>query len=178
MIGVNVVDEVKSGLSAGKEEDRHTEEEIFPADDGFETTAGRPLRDDRCAGLEDVGLGDGKRGAEEHHGHSHTEQHTADETVEHQEYVVSGSAVEVTAFATELVADGLKHEAQQYEHPQPIGAAEARGVEQGKRGEEGAAKHYERSEREFPLAAKRVDHQLTVGTVFTAAEHRLSALDE
>lgn len=103
---------------------------------------GNPARDHGRAGIEQVGLGDGEFCAEEEHGHGHAEQQAAHAAVDEQEAVVGAGAEEIAGLGAELIAHGLKDEAEQYEHPQPIGAAEAGGVKQGEGGEEGSAEHH------------------------------------
>ena len=59
----------------------------------------------------------------------------------------------------ELVADGLYHKGEQDDHPQPVGTAKAGGVEEGKRGKEGASEGDQCGEGELPLTACGIINQ-------------------
>ena len=78
--------------------------------------------------------------------------------VQHQEGAIGILAQQIPRLQLKFVADGLQHEAEEDNHPQPVGPAEAGTVEQGERGEEGASESNERRERKFPLAPRR-EHQ-------------------
>ncbi len=106
-----------------------TKEEVAPRGYGFESAGGRPARNHGAEGVENIGFCDCEFRAEEHASHGHAEEHAAHEAVCGEEEVVGACAVEVSAFAAEFIADGLKDEAHEDEHPQPVGAAEACGVE-------------------------------------------------
>lgn len=137
-----------------------------------------PLRDDGSCDIEDVGLAHGEGAAEEECSHGHAEEHAAHKSVEHQEEVVDAAAIDIAFLAAEFIADGMEHEAEKDEHPQPVGTAEAGAVEQGEGGEEGSAEDHEGGECEFPFAAEGVDDDLTAGFTQFARKHRLSAMDK
>ena len=88
------------------------------------------MRNYRRTEIEDVGLGDSKSAAEEHHAYSYSEKHAAEKTVEHQEAVIYTCAVDIAFLAAEFIAHRLKYEAHQNEHPEPVGTAETCAVEE------------------------------------------------
>ncbi len=78
-----------------RKKDSKAEKQVLPARNSLESVGRCPLRDYRCANVEDIGLGHGKRSAKEKHTHSYAEQYTAKEAVEEQEAVVDSCAVYV-----------------------------------------------------------------------------------
>ena len=109
---------------------------------GIETMGGiRPAGDDRRDGInidEIVLLDDEVR---------------SDDAVEGEEELERLRTEDVADLVLELIADGLQHECEEDNHPEPVGSAEAGGVEEGERGEEGTSERDERGERKFPLTA-------------------------
>ena len=116
--------------------------------------------------------------AKKHTSHSHTQQQWSENAVDAEQCVVEFGAVHITHFAPIFVGNGLNHETQQNEHPQPVGATETGGIEQGEGGEKGAAKGHQGGESEFPFSAHGMNHERAVVGIFHADEHRLSALHE
>ena len=75
--------------------------------------------------------------------------------------------------------DRLQHEAEQDQHPHPVGSSEAGGVEEGEGGEEGTAKRHQGREGELPFPPCRVhDHFLLRLILPKGEEERLPALNE
>ena len=53
-----------------------------------------------------------------------------------------------------LIADGLQHEGEENNHPEPVSAAEAGTIEKRERSKEGAAEGDEGGEGYLPLATR------------------------
>ena len=82
-------------------------------------------------------------------------------TIPGQDYKVSHEpAQQVAQFRLELVGDGLEHEGDKQQDPDPVGTAETGAVKQWERGEERSAERYERGESELPFPSCRIDDQL------------------
>ena len=65
------------------------------------------------------------------------------------------------------------------EHPEPVRAAETRGIKERKGGEQSAAEGDERGEGIFPLAAQYREHDFLLAVVpRKREEHGLAALHE
>ena len=114
-----------------------------------------PTADDRCEGLhvdKVVLLDDEVRALEEGGDSAPQEQRTYD-TVQGEEELEGLGTEEIADLILKLVADGLKHESEENEHPQPVGSAETGRVEEGEGGEEGTSEGNEGGEGEFPLTA-------------------------
>ena len=90
-------------------------------------------------------------------GYGTAEEQRADDAVEREEELERLRAEEVAYLVLELIADGLQHEGEEDNHPQPVGTAEAGGIEQGEGGEEGSAEGDERGEGELNLLQHDVD---------------------
>ena len=135
-----------------------------------------PLRNRGVLHVEDIALGHRELGTKEHRRHGYAQQHGAHDAVDEQQRVVETRAVDVARLGPVLITDGLDNETEQDEHPQPIGTAETRTVEQRERGKEGAAKSHQRRVGQLPLAAHRVDEQRALVGLAVVDEHRLAAL--
>ena len=109
--------------------------------------------------------------AKKHTTHNHPQQQWSENAVDAEQCVVEFGAVHITHFAPIFVGNGLNHETQQNEHPQPVGATETGGIEQGEGGEKGAAKGHQGGESEFPFSAHRMNHERAVVGIFHADEH-------
>lgn len=117
------------------------------ADCRGETLSDRRLVDDEVR--------TGEEGAD---GGSHDERpQTAVDQKESPECV---PAQQVAQFRLELVGDGLEHEGDKQQDPDPVGTAETGAVKQWERGEERSAERYERGESELPFPSCRIDDQL------------------
>ena len=99
-----------------------------------------PLRDGRALHVEDVALGHRELGTKEHRRNGHAQQDGTHDAINQQQRVIEARAIDVAGLGTVLIANRLNDKAEQDEHPQPVGTAEAGAVEQRERGEEGAAK--------------------------------------
>ena len=151
-------EEVERRLCARQEKHCHSEHQTAPVGYGFKPVGGSPLRDHRSRAVEKIGLRDREFRSEKHHADSHAEKYAAYASVDEKEYVVGPRPENIARFRTELVADSLEDEAEQNQHPEPVGASETRGVEQRERGEESAPEHHQRGERQLPLASQSVDN--------------------
>ena len=107
---------------------------------------------DGRGGVEQVGAVDVEFGAEEEHGHGHAKEHATHQAVYEQEDIVGARAQQVARLAAVFIRHSLDYKAEKDYHPQPVGTAEAGGVEQREGGEECAAKHYKHCKRQFPFA--------------------------
>ena len=117
-------------------------------------------------------------GAEKLHAHGTPKQHTSHKSVYPQKHIISLRTEHVRRFGAEFIAYGLQDETEQYEHPQPVCAAETRGIIKGKRCEKRAAKHHQSGECQFPFTAEGVHHHSFALFLARAHNHCLSALHE
>ena len=109
--------------------------------------------------VDQVTLLDNEVGALEEGGHSTAKEQRTQDAVKHQKTLEGLGTKEIAQLVLELITHGLKHEGEEYQHPQPIGTAKARAVEQGERGKECSAKGDQCGECELPLTTRRVDKQ-------------------
>ena len=137
-----------------------------------------PYGDDGGVAIEDVAACDCELSAEEQHAYRHTDEHATHHSIDEQEGIVGGGAVEIAFLPTEFIAYRLKHEAEEDSHPEPVGAAEGCGVKEGEGCEEGAAKHHEGGEGEFPLASERIHDKVFRYRPAGLKQKALAALDE
>ena len=118
-------------------------------------------------------------GALEEGGHGAAQEQGTQDAIEHQEALEGLRTEEITQFILELIAHGLQHEGEEDEHPQPVGATEAGGIEQGEGSEESAAEGDQRGERELPLTTGGIDEQATlVGCLSQLEYHGVGSLHE
>ena len=113
----------------------------------------------------------------EERGHRPAQQDRPHHAVQHQEGAIRVLAQQIARLQLKFIADGLQHEAEEDNHPQPVGPAEAGAVEQRERGEKGAAEGDERREGELPLATRREHHHPPLLLRLTQAEQeRIASL--
>ena len=96
----------------------------------------------------------------EKRGYRSAQQDRPHHAVHYQKGTIRILAQQITRLQLKFVANGLQHEAEEDNHPQPIGTAEAGTIEQREGSKEGTAEGNERRERKFPLAPCR-EHQHT-----------------
>ena len=147
----------------------------------LDTLVGEPLGDD-LAGTREVSdsLAVHREGrACEEGRYSGTEEDRSEEAVDEEERLVGAATEHITILILILVGDCLDDEAEEDEHPHPVGTTEAGRVEEGEGGEEATAEDDQRSEGEFPLTADRVHEELAVELLLAnAEEERLAPLHE
>ena len=114
-----------------------------------------PARNDRCDGscIDEVVLLDNEVRTLEEGGYGTTQKQRPHDAVEGEEELEGLSPKNVADLILELIAHSLEHECEEDDHPQPVGSAEARGVEQGEGGEERSSEGDEGGERKLPLTA-------------------------
>ena len=159
-----------------QEEDGEAQQQVAERENLLPAVLRIPDRHHRRAGVEQAAALNLEVGAEELHPDGAAQQHTAYKAVDVEASVVGRSAEDVRGFRAEFIADSLQDEAEKYQHPEPIGAAEARGVIEGKGGEEGAAEHHQGGEGQFPFAPQGVDVERLALRGFRCPYHCLAPL--
>ena len=166
---VDVVEHVEATEDARQEKHHQTEHQVPRIGHGFESVpAGGPAADGRRKLFAHHVFVHHEVGAVEEGADGCAEEQGAEHAVQDEKPAIGVLAQEVAEFALELIADGLEHEAEEDEHPHPVGTAEAGAVEEGEGGKEGTAEGDEGGEGEFPLAAGAVDDECAFA--FGAAE--------
>ena len=159
--GAIVMEPFKYAQHAGKEHHNKAKHQHPGIEQHVESVGGIcPTADDgsECAGINQIFLRHNEVAPFEEGGHGTSDKERAKHAVQHEEELDSLRTEEVTQFVLELIAHGLQHKGEQDEHPHPICAAETGAVEQRERSEEGSAEGNQRGERDFPLAARGVEH--------------------
>ena len=158
----NVVHHIEDAQGARQEHDRKAEDENPGIEQRIEAVRGiAPVADDgrQSPCIDKIALFDHEVRAFEEGGHCTAQQQRADDAVEEEEELEGAGTEEVANLVLELIADGLQHEGEEDDHPQPIGSAERGGVEERKGGKEGTTKGDEGGEGEFPLASGGIEDQ-------------------
>lgn len=176
----HLTDQVQQPEHAREEEDGQPQHHVPGVEQGFEAVRrAPPAADDGHHRIGELALGDIEAGAREERGHGAAQQQRPHDAVDDEEHLIGLLSEQVAGLGLELVRDGLQHEREQDNHPQPVRAAERGAVEQRERGEERAAERDERRERELPLAARGVDHEFTLlGRGADAQQQGVGALHE
>ena len=174
--GINRIDQIESGQTASEEKYGTSEEKILPAEDSLEAMGRSPGGNDRSGMVKHGSPVDGELPSEEEHSDSDSEEDATDKTIKQEENIIDATAVEITLLIAIFIADSLHDEAQQNQHPEPIGPAEARRIEERESGESGSAESDESSESEFPLSADRIDNHLSPIGLRSIEQHRLPTL--
>ncbi len=131
VLGVaDVVDKVQRTLSTSQKEYHKAQQQAAPVGYGLQSVGRCPGANYGIARIKQIAFLHGKFGAEKQGAYGHTQQHTAYEAIEEQKGVESVATVDIAGFRTVFVAHGLQHKTEQYEHPQPVCAAETGGVKQ------------------------------------------------
>ena len=177
---VDVVEHVEATEDARQEKHHQTEHQVPRIGHGFESVpAGGPAADGRRELFAHHVFVHHEVGAVEEGADGCAEEQGAEHAVQDEKPAIGVFAQEVAEFALEFIADGLEHEAEEDEHPHPVGTTEAGRVEEGEGGEEATAEDDQRSEGEFPLTADRVHEELAVELLLAnAEEERLAPLHE
>lgn len=176
LAGINRIDQIESGQTASEEKYGTSEEKILPAEDSLEAMGRGPGGNDRSGMVEHGSAVDGELPSEEEHSDSDSEEDATDKAIEEEENIIDTTAVEITLLIAIFIADSLHDEAQQNQHPEPIGTAEARRIEERESGESGSAESDESGESEFPLSADRIDNHLSPIGLRSIEQHRLPTL--
>ena len=160
----NIIHHIKYAQRAGKEHHSKSKHQHPGIEQHVESVRGIcPTADDGSerAGINQIFLRHNEVAPFEEGGHGTSDKERAEHAVQHEEELESLGTEEVAQFVLELVAHGLQYKGEQNEHPHPICAAEAGAVEQRERSEEGSAEGNQRGERDFPLAARGIEHHPT-----------------
>lgn len=178
---VDVVHEVVERQHPREEQHGQSQRHIAVVEHRFESVPGsRPLRDRGVAAqVGHVEPIDGEIRTREECADSGAQEDRSEKSVDLQEPVESLFSEYVIGFAPVFVRNGLQDEDQQNQHPDVKRSAETGRVEKRERGEKRAAESYQRSEREFPFAAQRIDDQVAfVFRTSDGVEQALAALHE
>ena len=127
---VDIVDKIERSQSARKEKHHHAKHQVFPASDSLKTVQRSPSGNGGRLHIENLVFGHAKLIAEKHTAHSHTEQQRAEHAIDEKQRIVEACAIHIALFGAVFVGNGLNHETEQNEHPQPVGTAKTGGVEQ------------------------------------------------
>ena len=156
----DVVAHVEQAGDTCEEEHGETEDDIPYVEQGVETIAGiGPVADDRLDGGRHVRLLNVEVAAVEERRHGTAEEQRPHDAIDDEAYLEDLGAEEIAELVLKLVAYGLHHEGEEDEHPDPVGAAEARTVEQREGGKEGGTEGGEGGEGELPFVAGGVDDE-------------------
>ena len=129
---VDVVDEVEQPQRAGQEIDRQSQADVPEVQDGFQSVPRcRPRRDDRHPDVGQLFLVDVELCPGEERADGGAYQQRTEDAVDHQKDAVGVFPQQVALLRLVFVGNGLEHEAEQDENPDPVGAAEAGGIEEG-----------------------------------------------
>lgn len=176
----HLTDEVQQPQHAREEEDGQAQHHVPGVEQGFEAVRrATPTADDGHHRVGELALGDVEARAREERGHGAAQQQRPHDAVDDEEHLKGLLPEQVAGLGLEFIRDGLQHEREQDNHPQPVRAAERGAVKQRERGEERTAERDERRKRELPLAARGVDHELTlIGRGAHAQQQGVGALHE
>lgn len=157
---VDVVAHVEQTGDAGEEEYSEAEDDVPNVEECVETVARvGPVTDDRLDACRDVRFLDVEVAAVEEGRHGSAEEQRTYDAVDDEADLEDLGPEEVAELVLELIAYGLHYKREEDEHPNPVGAAEARTVKQWEGGEEGSAESGESGEGELPFVAGGVDDE-------------------
>lgn len=175
---VDGVHKIEGCVHTGKEEDGEADKQVFPARYGLKAVSRRPNGNDGRVTVKDISACHSELSSEKENADSNTNQHTADNSIDEEEGIVGAGSIKITLLATELIADGLKHEAEENSHPEPIGASERGGVKEGEGSEEGASEYHQGSECKLPFAAEGIHDKVFCHRTSGLKQEALTALNE
>ena len=161
----HIIAQIEETQGASQEEYGQSEDEYPWVEQGVKAVGGvGPTTDDWRQGIDvdEVVLLDDEVATLEEGGYGSAQEQWAHNAVEHQEALERGGTEEIAEFVLELIADGLQHKRKEDEHPQPVGAAKRRRIEQRIGGKERSAEGDQRGECELPLATCAVDEQTSL----------------
>ena len=149
----HVVDDVKNAKHAGKEHHGKTEDEVPGIEQSVKSCGGvGPTADDGSAKIGERCLLHYEVGPIEERGYGASKKQGTHDAVKNKEPSVSAGAEQIALTMLKLIADGLQHEGEEDDHPEPVGAAEAGAIEERERSEEGSTEGDEGGEGYLPLA--------------------------
>ena len=139
---------------------------------------GRPFRYNGRSVVEKIAHIHRKVCSEKEHRYHYSKQHTSYRTIDKEEYIVCGRAVDIPFLIAIFIAYGLKDEAEENKHPQPVGSPETCGIKQRERCEHCSPECNECSEGQLPFSAHGVDNKLSGSRVRASEQHGLPSLYE
>ena len=151
----HVVDDVEDAKHAGKKHHGKAEDEVPGIEQGVKSCGGiGPTADDGSTKIGERCLLHYEVGPIEERGYGASKKQGTYDAIKNKEQAVSAGAEQIALTMLELIADGLQHEGEENNHPEPVGAAEAGAIEERKGGEEGAAEGDEGGEGYLPFATR------------------------
>lgn len=151
----HVVDDVEDAKHAGKKYHGKAEDEVPGIEQGVKSCGGiGPTANDGSTKIGERCLLHDEVGAIEERGDGASKEQWTDDAIKNKEPAVSAGAEQIALTMLKLIADGLQHEGEENNHPEPVGAAEAGAIEERKGGEEGAAEGDEGGEGYLPFATR------------------------
>ena len=149
----HVVDDVKNAEHAGKEHHGKTEDEVPGIEQSIKSCGGiGPTADDGSAKIGERCLLHYEVGAIEERCYGASKEQGTHDAVKNKEPAVGAGAEQIALTMLKLIADGLQHEGEEDDHPEPVGAAEAGTIEKRERSKEGSTEGDEGGEGYLPLA--------------------------
>lgn len=151
----HIIDDVEDAKHAGKKHHGKAEDEVPGIEQGVKSCGGiGPTADDGSTKIGERCLLHDEVGAIEERGDGTSKEQWTDDAVENKEQAVSAGAEQIALTMLELIADGLQHEGEENNHPEPVGAAEAGTIEKRERSKEGSTEGDEGGEGYLPLATR------------------------